>query len=128
MIAEFLYRALTAGFYGAISQQFRRVTPAWRGTLGAIVLVPAFSHLIEFCIHSLRGTPNLKRSIAASVAFSLLSVLFNLHIMRNGAIIVGREGRSFADDMRAMPGLILSFLLLLPRALVGLFANKERVL
>jgi hypothetical protein len=128
MIAEFVYRALTAGFYGAISQQFRRVTPAWRGTIGAVVLVPAFAHLIEFCIHSLRGTPNLKRSIMTSIAFSLLSVLFNLHIMRNGAMIVGREGRSFADDMRAMPRLILSFLLILPRTLIGLFSNKERVL
>lgn len=121
MLAEFLYRALTAGFYGAISQQFRRVTPQWRGTIGAMVLVPAFAHLIEFCIHSLRGTPNLKKSILASVTFSLISVLFNLHIMRNGAMIVGREGRSFTSDMRAMPGLILSFLLAGPRAVAGLF-------
>lgn len=124
MMAEFIYRALTAGFYGAVSQQFRRITPPGKGTLSAMLLVPAFAHLIEFCIHTLRGTPNLKNSILASVTFSILSVLFNLHIMRAGAMIIGKDGRTFAEDMRMMPRLILSFLLFVPMKLAALARGR----
>jgi hypothetical protein len=128
MLAEFVYRALTAGFYGAVSQQMRRITPPRKGTLAAMLIVPAFAHLIEFCLHTLRGTPNLRNSITASVAFSILSVLFNLHIMRAGAMIIGNEGRSFSDDMKRMPGLILSFLLYVPARLVELVTGRTRAL
>lgn len=120
MLADFVYRLATAGFYGAISQQMGRITPHRKGTLAAILIVPAFAHLIEFCLHSLRGTPNLRNSILASVAFSIVSVLFNLHIMRAGAMVVGKEARSFGEDMRMMPRLVLSFLLAVPVKLIEL--------
>jgi len=127
MLAEFVYRALTAGFYGAVSQQMGRITPPAKGTLAAMLIVPAFAHLIEFCIHTLRGTPNLHNSIAASVAFSILSVLFNLHIMRAGAMIIGKEGRTFTEDMRMMPRLILSFILFVPAKLLGWVTGRTRL-
>lgn len=124
MLADFVYRLLTAGFFGALSQQMGRITPARKGTLAAVLLVPAFAHLMEFCFHSLRGTPNMRASIGASVAFSILSVLFNLHIMRAGAMIVGKESRSFGDDMRMMPKLILSFVLAVPAKVLELVTGR----
>lgn len=126
MLAEFVYRALTAGFYGALSQQFGRIEPHWQGTIGAMAFVPALGHLVEFCIHSLRGTPNLGRSIAASVSFSVLSVLFNLYIMRHGAMIVGGEkARPFGEDMRRIPRLILGFVLVGPRWMWNLVSSTR---
>ncbi len=126
MLAEFVYRALTAGFYGAVSQQMRRITPPRKGTIAAMLIVPAFAHLIEFCLHTLRGTPNLRNSILASVAFSILSVLFNLHIMRAGAMIVGKEGNSFKTDLKMMPNLILSFITALPRKVIALATGRSK--
>lgn len=123
MLADFVYRLLTAGFYGAISQQMGRITPPRKGTLAAVLIVPAFAHLIEFCLHSLRGTPNLRNSILASVAFSILSVLFNLHIMRAGAMTIGKDSRSFGEDMRMMPRLVLSFALAIPLKLIELVSG-----
>lgn len=110
MLAEFAYRAVSAGFYGALTQSFRRVEPAWKGTLGALLLVPVLTHSIEFTIHYLRGTPNLKASILASVCFTVVSTSFNLFAMRRGVLVSGRESRSIANDIRMFPSLVAGFL------------------
>jgi hypothetical protein len=87
--AEFLYRAVAAGFYGSLTQAFRQARPVWLATLTAVLLLPAMQHLIELALHWLRGTPNLRASILASVAFTICSTLFNLHSMRRGVLVVG---------------------------------------
>jgi len=110
MLAEFIYRALTAGFYGAMTQSCRKIQPPWKGTLAALTLVPLFTHSIEFTIHYLRGTPNLKGSMIASVCFTILSTSFNLFAMRRGTLVSGREAKSIGEDMLALPRLIGGFL------------------
>jgi hypothetical protein len=117
MAAEFAYRALTSGFYGSITQALRRAEPAWRAALAALVLLPLASHSLEFVIHWLRGTPNLRTSIAASLCFTALSTLFNLYAMRQGVLIVGQGRRTLLEDMRAMPGVVISFVALGPLAI-----------
>lgn len=109
MMAEFIYRALTAGFYGAMTQSFRRIEPRWKGTVAALTVVPLLTHTIEFTIHYLRGTPNLKGSLIASACFTILSTSFNLFAMRRGTLVSGRGARSIAEDMAALPGLIAGF-------------------
>ncbi len=71
--------------------------------------VPAFSHTIEFALHWLRGTPNLKVSILASFAFTIISTAFNLHAMRRGVLVVG-GGKSLWGDLRALPEVTLTFI------------------
>lgn len=117
MLAEFVYRAITAGFYGALTQSFRHVRPPWKGTLAALVLVPTLTHSIEFAIHYLRATPNLKTSIIASVCFTLVSTTFNLFAMRRGALVSGHGAWSISEDVRALPSLIAGFLTAAPLAL-----------
>jgi len=119
MLAEFLYRAATAGFYGAITQQLSRARPRWLATVSALVVLPMLTHSMEFAIHRLRGTPNLSRSMTMSVAFTVLATLFNLHAMRRGVLIVGEGRRSLAADLAALPGIIGSFILSLPLALAN---------
>jgi hypothetical protein len=106
MLAEFVYRASTAGFAGALTQAFRAARPRW----AAAVAIPLCSHLIEFLIHWLRGTPNLRLSIGASLVFTVISTLFNLHAMRRGVLLVGRGSQSVAADMRALPMVIVTFM------------------
>ena len=110
MFVEFLFRTATTGFYGAMTQAFRRAEPAWLAAATAMVLLPVVSHSLEFLIHWARGTPNLARSIAASVIFTAISTLFNLYAMRRGVLIVGEERKTFWQDMRAMPRIVGSFL------------------
>lgn len=110
MLTEFVFRFIMSGFYGALTQRFRRVEPAALGTLGAIVVLPAVAHSLEFVVHSLRGTPELAASMMASIAFTMASTAFNLFAMRRGALVIGSGARTLADDLRAMPRLVVLFL------------------
>lgn len=114
MLAEWLYRALTSGFYGAITQRLGETEPAWQGATAAIVLLPLCSHSLELLVHWLRRTPGLKTSLIASVSFTVVSTLFNFYAMRKGAMVVGRNCPSLAHDIRAMPRLIGGFLAVFP--------------
>ncbi|MEI9814761.1 MAG: hypothetical protein WDO18_19945 [Acidobacteriota bacterium] len=99
MTADFSIVLSRRGFYGALTQAFRKV----------MFGVPAFSHTIEFALHWLRGTPNLKVSILASFAFTIISTAFNLHAMRRGVLVVG-GGKSLWGDLRALPEVTLTFI------------------
>jgi hypothetical protein len=116
MVTEFCCRFATSGFYGALTQRFRHVEPAWAGTLGAIVLLPILAHAIEFVVHRWRGTPELAASLGASIAFTMLSTAFNLFVMRRGALVVGPGTHTLIEDLRAMPRLVVLFVASLARA------------
>jgi hypothetical protein len=130
MGAEFLLRSVTAGFYGAITQAYRRVEPAWSAALFTMLMLPLLNHSAELVLHWLRGTPRLGTSILASVCFTILSTSFNLHIMRRGAFITGEPGQgTLLADLSRMPRLVASFLLVIPLALrraTNLGAAQER--
>jgi hypothetical protein len=107
MSAEFAYRGITAGFYGAATQAASRSTPRRAAAATAGILL--VSHSIELAVHWARHTPNLWRSIAASVCFTLLSTLFNLHAMRCGVLVTGSGSSSFLADLCALPRTMASF-------------------
>lgn len=109
MVLEFVFRAGAAGFYGSLTEAFARRPASVRTTLAALVVVPGVAHTMELLVHYAGGTPMLLKSLAASVLFSLLTTLFNLHAMRRGALIAGSGARSLGDDLRAMPVLAASF-------------------
>lgn len=108
MQVEFAYRIVASGFYGALTQRFAR-QHAVRATWTALVLLPALSHSVEWAVHSWAGTPAIGSSIAASVAFSVLTTRFQLIAMRRGVMTVGPGSQSIAADLRAMPGTIVAF-------------------
>lgn len=111
MYAEFAYRSLSAGFYGAITQQFRRAEPRWAAGWMVGGGIPVVSHAIEFAVHWLRGTPHLRSSVIASVCFTVVSTLFNVHAMREGVLLAGEGSGSLQSDLRSLPGLIVSFII-----------------
>ena len=126
MLVEFAWRTFTSGGWGALTQALREVRPTWQAILGAMLVVPACSHAIEFTIHYLRGTPILGRSILVSVCFTQVSNLFNLYAMAKGAMIVGEGSRPLKEDMLRVPALIGGFLAVIPRALFRRFAAALR--
>lgn len=117
MLAELMYRGITAGFYGALTQAFGEVEPEWAAGIAVSFLLPVVSHVVEFGVHWLRGTPHLKVSIISSVCFTVLSTLFNLYAMRRGVLVVGYSAGSVASDMRRIPRLIAGFVACGPVAL-----------
>ena len=117
MLAEFLYRGISAGFYGAITQALRDAEPAWAAAVTAVAVVPLISHSIELTIHVLRGTPKIITSVIASVCFTIVSTLFNVYAMRRGALVVGAGSDSVRGDLKRVPLLICGFLAAGPAAL-----------
>lgn len=110
MLAEYFYRAVTSGFYGAMTQHISEAEPEWQAAVCAMILLPLSSHTFEFLIHWLRHTPHLKASIIASMSFTVVSTLFNFYAMRRGTMTVGRNAASIGDDLRALPRVIAGFL------------------
>ena len=116
MLAEFGFRFITSGFYGALTQSFRRVEPRALATVGALLVVPSIGHLGEFLVHSWRGTPNLTTALASSILFTCVSTAFNLFAMRRGTLIVGTGERPLHEDLRAMPRLLFLFVIAIGRS------------
>jgi hypothetical protein len=107
--AEFLFRFITSGFYGSLTQAFRNAEPAWAGVVAVMVLLPLISHSMEFGVHLLRGTPHLRTSMISSVIFTMFSTAFNWFAMRRGALVVGDGEGSLLSDLRRVPALLAAF-------------------
>lgn len=109
MLTEFVFRAMTAGFYGGLTQSFRLATPHWLASITVMVLLPTLTHTIEFFVHYFRGTEKLAASITVSAVFTVISTLFNLFAMRRGVLIVGEGRGSLLADLRQIPRLVVLF-------------------
>ncbi|MGI8640583.1 MAG: hypothetical protein ACR2MG_11655, partial [Pyrinomonadaceae bacterium] len=124
MAVEFVMRSFTAGISGSLIQAFRRAKPAWLATFTVMIILPFISHSVEFSTHyiheftisQLYSTPMIestrKSSFYFSVAFSILSVIFNMFAVKRGVLIVGKgEGQqSLWKDIKQMPTIVAEFL------------------
>ena len=107
---EVLYRALVSGFCGAIVEAFRSSEPYWAGQLTVVLIVPVVSDSLDFLVHWQQGTPEFGRSVAVSLAMTIVSTAFNYFAMRRGALIVGEQRRTFLEDLATLPLLFVAFL------------------
>ena len=123
---ELIFRGITSGFYGALTEMFLDVSPAWKAALTVMILLPLANHSVELLVHWIRGTHNLFSSISASVVLTAFSTLFNFYVMRRGALIVGAGRHSLGADLRRLPRLTLDFLALLSRYFLRLFSRGPR--
>ncbi len=96
---EFLYRAVAAGFYGSLTEQFARRRASRGMTIAAVLTVPAVAHGVEFLVHHASGTPRLGTALLASIAFSLVTTRFNLFAMRRGLLL---GSRPLSSDVRTL--------------------------
>ena len=101
LLIEVCYRPLLSGYLSAVIQALRFANPGWLAAAVVAIVLPAISHLFELVVHSLCGTANLGTSIAASVAFTVVSSVVELVAMRNGLLLVGTRGESLRMDFHA---------------------------
>lgn len=111
MSIEFAFRVIVSGASGSLVQAFHRAHPVWLATLCVMILLPGFSHLIEFTLHSWNGDKNKGSALIISVTFSILSAIFNLFAMRRGTLLVKDEqSQSLWSDMKKMPLIVAEFI------------------
>lgn len=128
VLVELFFRFITTGMSGAVVQSFRKAKPFWLANLIVSIMLPAFSHAVEFVTHYAQeryffdvfgasdNSVARQRAFAISVLFSVLSALFNLFAMKHGVLLVGagEETRSLKDDIKMLPRMVGEFTAYLP--------------
>lgn len=110
MSVEFLFRVFNSGVSSSVGQAFRAAQPKWLATVIVMFMFPAYAHTVEFALHTLNGDKNVNKSIVISIGFSMLSAIFNLFVMRRGALLVkDKQQQSLWSDIKKMPGIFVEF-------------------
>lgn len=109
-VTEVLYRALMTGTLASVSQAFRRVEPAWQGSLLIMFALPACAHGVEFMMHSWRGTERLYASVSVSILFSVASCVVSYWLHRRNVLIVGAGARPLLTDIVELPRVVVDVL------------------
>lgn len=109
VLAEALFGALCAGFFGTLTQALRFADPEWVTELLLAGIYPIMFQLCDFLFHAALGTQVFRAGMIASAVFTAISAAFNLYVMRRGALLVGKDGNTFKKDLSVLPRLALSF-------------------
>jgi hypothetical protein len=125
MKTELVFRGVTSGFYGALTEAFREAEPPWEAALTVMFLLPLANHSVELLVHWIRGTQKLPPSILASVILTALSTLFNFYVMRRGVLIVGAGRHSLDKDLLTLPRLAVDFVTCIPRFVVRRATRRQ---
>jgi ribosomal protein S27AE len=111
MSVEFFFRLIVSGASGSLVQAFHNAAPVWLATLCVMIMLPAFSHMIEFTLHSLNGDVNKGKAIIISITFSIISAIFNLFAMRRDALLVKDDrAQSLGQDLVKLPKIVGEFM------------------
>lgn len=111
MSVEFFFRLIVSGASGSLVQAFHNAQPVWLATLCVMIMLPAFSHMIEFTLHTLNGDVNKGKAIIISITFSIVSAIFNLFAMRRDALLVKDDrAQSLGQDLVQLPKIVGEFM------------------
>lgn len=111
VLVEMAYVTLTAGLYAGLQQRALGFDSRLLGNLTIVFGVPGLAQVLDWLTHRVAGAPVSARATLSVCVFATISALFHLHVMRRGAFLTGRAGRSLIDDFRRIPRLTLGFLL-----------------
>jgi len=126
MLAEVCYRALTTGFFSALTQAFRFAQPVWVSSVIPMILIPIIADSCEFVVHGIRGTQRLGATVAASIIFTAISTLLELFAMRRGVLVMGQDSRSFLEDLKSFPKLFIDLFSEPWRLILSIFTRPSK--
>jgi hypothetical protein len=109
VLVEIVYVTLTAGLYAGLQQRALGFRSRILGNLTIAIGVPLLAQALDWLTHRAAGAAVPGKATLAVCIFAVVSALFHLHVMRRGAFLTGRNGRSLLDDFRRMPRLVLAF-------------------
>jgi hypothetical protein len=130
VLVEIVFSCSTAGIYAAFTQAMRFARPGWLAA-GVVALgIPAALYSVDYFAHVWTGMHHVRPAVTFATGLSVLSTLFNLFIMRRGALIVGEESQPLWRDLIRIPVLLVQFLIAGPlwimRTLSGLARKNGR--
>jgi hypothetical protein len=111
VLVEMAYVTLTAGVYAGMQQRALGFRSRLLGNATIAFGVPWLAQLLDWLAHRAVGAAVPGKVTLTVCIFATLSALFHLYVMRRGAFLTGRAGRSLFDDFRRMPRLVVGFAL-----------------
>ena len=115
MLIEAIFAVFAGGLIGAISQQLRKAKPLWATALLVWAGLPGAMLVVQFALHRMAGTPHLGGGLISSFILAALASAFSWYAMRQGAMLGGMDQTSIAHDLTALPAIVFSFVMVLPR-------------
>jgi hypothetical protein len=108
---EAAYVLLTSGIFSAWQQQALDVKPRRLSWAIVVLVIPLGSLAADSALHVWLDHGNMRALGIGALIATLISAIFHWHLMQNGAMLVGEQGRTLVDDMKQMPRLIATFVL-----------------
>ncbi len=125
VLVEILFTCATAGIYAAFTQAMRFAEPAWLGACVVALVIPGALYSADYFAHVWTGMHYVRPAVGVATGLSVVSTLFNLFIMRRGAMVVGEGSQPLWRDLIRIPGLIVQFLVAGPVWLWSLIFGRR---
>jgi len=127
VLVEILFSCATAGIYAAFTQAMRFARPEWLGACVVALVIPAALYGVDYFAHVWTGMHHVRPAVTFATGLSVVSTLFNLFIMRRGAMVVGEGSQPLWRDLIRIPLLIVQFVIAGPLWLWRvLFCRKRK--
>lgn len=105
-IVEAAFVLLTCGLFSALQQQVLDLRPEVLSWLACVVVIPLTSLGCDAGLHFWLDGQQTRQLGVAGVIFTIVSATFHWHMIRNGALLVGKESASFGSDLKRIPVLV----------------------
>jgi hypothetical protein len=110
-MVEAAYVLLTSGSWAALQQQSLGLRTKKHGWLACVMVIPLSSLSADAVLHLWLDEGNMRALGVSALIFTLVSAMFHWHVMQNGAMLVGEQSRSLWTDLKQMPRLVASFVM-----------------
>jgi hypothetical protein len=111
VLVEIIFSCATAGIYAAFTQAMRFARPEWLAASVVALVIPAALYGVDYFAHVWTGMHHVQPAVTFATGLSVVSTLFNLFIMRRGAMVVGEGSQPLWRDLIRIPALIVQFLI-----------------
>ena len=131
VLVEIIFVCATSGIYAAFTQAMRFAEPEWLAGCVVALVIPSVLYGVDYAAHFYTGMHSVRPAVTFATGLSVLSTLFNLFMMRRGAMVVGEGSQSLWRDLVRVPVLLLQFLIAGPmwvfRTVTAVFRrNKDQ--
>ena len=104
---ELLFRLAIGGFWGSLLQAFRSARPAWLAGLCVTLILPGGAHALEFLALKAGHATHIRAGMIVSIGVSVVSLLLNWLLMRQGLMVTGAGSARLRDDFRRLPAALI---------------------
>jgi len=129
VLVEIAFSCATSGIYAAFTQAMRFAKPEWLAACVVALAIPLALNGVDWAAHVVTGMHRVRPAVTFATGLSVLSTLFNLFIMRRGAMVVGEDSQPLWRDLIRIPVLLVQFVIAGPLwvfRLVTSFARRNK--